>query len=216
MTNTSPVFYKLSLHTLSLKFTTVFQVFLNCSFKSFLWTLFRHTATHLHKLWLKWLDAHTRLAVNVLTYTPGGGCAHIHAWWWTCSHTRLVVNVLTYTPGGERAYIHAWWWTCLHTHLVVDVFTYTPGGERAHIHAWWWTCSHTRLVVNMLTCSSRSDHTQHGRWTAMYKWWDLFPQCPVSTDPKLHRHNIKRKIPVLVIKLLYKLFPSCLLPSNAV
>ena len=188
MTNTSPVFYKLSLHTLSLKFTTVFQVFLNCSFKSFLWTLFRHTATHLHKLWLKWLDAHTRLAVNVLTYTPGGERAHIHAWWWTCSHTRLVVNVLTYTPGGGRAYIHAW----------------------------WWTCSHTRLVVNVLTCSSRPDHTQHGRWTAMYKWWDLFLQCPVSTDPKLHRHNIKRKIPVLVIKLLYKLFPSCLLPSNAV
>ena len=147
MTNTSPVFYKLSLHTLSLKFTTVFQVFLNCSFKSFLWTSFRHTATHLRKLWLKWLDAHTHLVVNVLTYMPGGGRAYIHAWWWTCS----------------------------------------------------------RGPVN---------HTQHRRWTAMYKWWDLFPQCPVSTDPKLHRHNSKRKIPVT--KLLYKLLPSCLVPSNAV
>ena len=184
MTNTSPVFYKLSLHTLSLKFTTVFQVFLNCSFKSFLWTSFRHTATHLRKLWLKWLDAHTHLVVDVLTYMPGGERAHIHAWWWTCLHTRLVVNVLTYTPGG-------------------DALTYMPGGERAHIHAWWWTCS--RGPVN---------HTQHRRWTAMYKWWDLFPQCPVSTDPKLHRHNSKRKIPVT--KLLYKLLPSCLVPSNAV
>ena len=193
MTNTSPVFYKLSLHTLSLKFTTVFQVFLNCSFKSFLWTSFRHTATHLRKLWLKWLDAHTHLVVM-----------RLH----TCLvvmrlHTCLVVNVLTYMPGGGRAHIHAWWWTCLHTCLVVNVLTYMPGGERAHIHAWWWTCS--RGPVN---------HTQHRRWTAMYKWWDLFPQCPVSTDPKLHRHNSKRKIPVT--KLLYKLLPSYLVPSNAV
>ena len=149
MTNTSPVFYKLSLHTLSLKFTTVFQVFLNCSFKSFLWTSFRHTATHLRKLWLKWLDAHTHLVVMRL---------HTRLVVMRL-HTCLVVDVLTYMPGGGRAYIHAWWWTCLHTCLVVNVLTYTPGGEHAHV-----VQSTTHNIEDELLCTSDEICSHNVQW----------------------------------------------------
>ena len=154
----------------------------------------------------------------MLTYTPGGGRAYIHAWWWTCSHTRLVVNVLTYTPGGERAYIHAWWWTCSHTRLVVNVLTYTPGGERAYIHAWWWTCSHapvdqtTHNMEGEQLCTSDEICSLNVQWaltlsctdtTSKEKYLYLWSNYCTSCSLAVYSHPMQYNRWTLILHCIY-------------